>query len=126
MHYNDIISLRRSLKIPGYTSLSDLGFDGDWVSAYQIGSRSPDGPVLVADNWLDVPSFRENETILRSLGYLPGIKFNNVLDIALSMAGLKRAHIYVTQAFHLLPDVRSPNLGMKPDCSSSSRSTTRP
>ena len=37
----------------------------------------------------------------------PGIPFNNVLDLALSLAGLTRKQIYVTQAFHLLPAGRS-------------------
>lgn len=101
------IERRRAFKLEGYVSLGDLGFDGDWVTPYQIGSCSPTGPALVAYHWLDVPSFLKHESILRDLGYLPGIPFNKVLDMALELAGLTRADIYVTQAFHLLPATRS-------------------
>jgi hypothetical protein len=66
-------------------------------------SCSSDGPVLVGDNWLDVPSVHGNEHVLRQLGYLPGLKFNVVMNHALELAGLGRSQIYVTQAFHLLP-----------------------
>lgn len=105
--YDDIISKRREFSLPNYSTLADVGFDGPWVSPYQITSKSQDGPCLVAYHWLDVPSIHIHRAILAELGYLPGIKFNNVLDLALQLAGLQRNQIYVTQAFHLLPNTRS-------------------
>jgi hypothetical protein len=107
MNRKKIIETRRSFAAPGYTTLQQVGMDGDYVSPYQIISNSKDGPCLVAYNWLDAPSAKLHAQTLRRLGYLPGIPFNNVLDLALGFAGLTRKQIYVTQAFHLLPDGRS-------------------
>ena len=107
MEYVDIVDRRRAFKLPGYASLRDVGFDGNWVTPYQISSANPTGPCLVAFNWLDVPSVRENAETLRELGYLPGILFNRVIGRALEMVQLKRSDLYVTQAFHLLPETRS-------------------
>jgi hypothetical protein len=99
----DIIQKRRDFRIPGYKTLADLGYDGDWVSPYQIISNSSQGPCLVAYHWLDAPSAEKHRSTLQSYGYLPGIPFNNVMDLALAQSGLTRTDIYVTQAFHLLP-----------------------
>jgi hypothetical protein len=63
--------------------------------------------VLVAYNWFDVPSIGENREILKRLGYMPGMIFNRVVDRALGIAGMNRSDIYLTQAFHLLPNERS-------------------
>ncbi|MAB13318.1 hypothetical protein [Parvibaculum sp.] len=104
---SQIIEKRRALSIEPFRTLADVGFDGDWVSPYQISSCSPTGPVLVALHWLDEPSINEYRQILSELGYLPGIRFNNVLDLALGERGLLREDIYVTQAFHLVPAERS-------------------
>jgi hypothetical protein len=93
--------------LPGYTSLSEVGLDGEYVSPLQIVSRSFSVPVLIAYNWFDAPSAIQNRTVLQELGYMPGIPFNVVLDKALSLCGLKRSELYMTQAFHLLPGVRS-------------------
>src|SRR5205807_531932 len=98
---------RRRLCVPPYRTLADVGFDGPWVTPYQITSCSPDGPVLVALHWLDRPSIEAHRAELRRCGYLPGIRFNRVLDLALGARRLTRAGIYVTQAFHLVPDTRS-------------------
>ncbi|MDQ6436457.1 hypothetical protein RB623_20600 [Mesorhizobium sp. LHD-90] len=113
MRYLEIVEKRRSFTINGYRTLADVGFDGDWVSPYQISSNSSDGPCLVAYNWLDAPSVIANSGILHKLGYLLGIPFNNVMDLALSYAGLARKDIYVTQAFHLLPMTRSASIGQR-------------
>lgn len=102
-----IIERRREFRLEGYTTLAEVGFDGDWVSPYQISSASPEGPVLVAYHWLDVPTVRANRAILHRLGYLPRILFNRVVDRALELVELSRADLYVTQAFHLLPEKRS-------------------
>jgi hypothetical protein len=101
------IGRRRALQIPGYATLADVGFDGDWVSPYQKSACSEDGIVLIAYNWLDEQSVAENRIILERLGYLPGILFNRVLDQALGLCGKSRRHFYVTQAFHLIPRTRS-------------------
>src|SRR5687767_12972285 len=103
MDRSEIIKRRRDLAISGYSTLTDVGLDGDWVSPYQIISNSGDGPCLIAYNWLDAPSAVQHGSILRQKGYLPNIPFNNVMDLALGHAGLTRRDIYVTQAFHLLP-----------------------
>src|SRR4051812_45622193 len=97
--YDWIIEQRRALRIQPYYTLADVGFEGPWVTPYQKKSRSPDGPVLVALHWLDAPSIELNRPILDELGYLPGIRFNNVLDLALRQCRLTRESIYVTQAF---------------------------
>ncbi len=100
---DEIIAKRRSFRIPGYKTLCDVGFDGDWVTPIQKVSASPNGPVLIGKHWLDAESVADNREILELCGYLPCIPFNKVLDMALKKAGLRRREIYVTQAFHLLP-----------------------
>jgi hypothetical protein len=107
MDFKDILRRRRDLRIEGYKTLADVGMDGDWISPYQKTSNSKSGPCLVAYNWLDVPSIQKHSAVLLELGYLPGIPFNQVIDLALNYAGLSRREIYVTQAFHLLPIARS-------------------
>lgn len=105
--YAQNVERRRALRIPGYVTLAEAGFDGEYVTPYQIASRSMTGPVLVAKDWFDAPSALENQVLLSKTGYMPGIPFNNVLDLALSHASLKRSNLYVTQAFHLLTPRRS-------------------
>ena len=105
----EIIAWRRQFAIPGYKTLADVGFDGDWVTPYQITSNSQTGPVLVALHWLDATSARRYRDALTK-GYLPGMRFNNVIDRALELAGLTRSNVYLTQAFHLLPDTRSESI----------------
>jgi hypothetical protein len=107
MQHEQIVSLRRKLRISGYKSLADVGFDGDWITPYQISSRSKTGPVLVALHWLDEPSIELNRDVLLELGFLPELKFNRVLDLALDELNLRRADLYVTQVFHLVPRRRS-------------------
>ncbi|MBI1233913.1 MAG: hypothetical protein GC208_05365 [Alphaproteobacteria bacterium] len=107
MHRNEIIDRRRRFRIEGYTTLGEVNFDGNWVTPLQIISDNSSGPVLVALNWFDRPSFLKNERTLRKLGYLPSINFNIVLDQALEYAGLSRGDVYMTQVFHLLPETRS-------------------
>jgi hypothetical protein len=104
MIYDEIVALRRGLKeVDGYKTLAQVGFDWPWVTPYQKASCSPDGPVLVAYNWLDVESVDEHRDVLELHGYLPCMAFNRVLKLALKKAGMCRGQIYVTQAFHLLP-----------------------
>lgn len=110
MNYLEIIDRRRRLAIPPYKSLADMGLDGPWVTPYQIMSNSLTGPVLVALHWLDEAAIRDNEAGLRKIGYLPEIRFNAVLDIALRDVGLNRSEIYVTQTFHLIPASRSQSI----------------
>ena len=107
MKKKDIIACRRALVIPGYKTLADVGFDGEWVTPYQKASKSTTGPVLVALHWLDTPSVDKHRDVLKEKGYLPHILFNKVVDVALDKANLTRSDIYVTQAFHLLPRTRS-------------------
>jgi hypothetical protein len=90
-----------------YFTLADVGFDGPWVTPYQKKSRSWDGPALVALHWLDASSIELKRSILNELGYLPGICFNEVLDMGLKARSLTREAIYVTQAFQLIPRTRS-------------------
>jgi hypothetical protein len=107
LNYQEIVDRRRALKLEPYKSLAAVGFDGPWVTPYQITSKSSEGPVLVALHWLDEPSILAERAILESLGYLPRIRFNSVIDLALSSRGLSRTDIYVTQTFHLIPRTRS-------------------
>ena len=108
----EIIARRREFAIPGYKrkykTLADVGFDGEWVTPYQMVSNSETGPVLVAHYWLDAPQVIEHRDVLEEQGWLPGLSFNEVLTMALERANLSRKDIYVTQAFHLLPHKQWP------------------
>ena len=107
MDYQEIIDRRRALTIEPYKSLAEVGFEGPWVTPYQITSKSSDGPVLVALHWLDEPAILRERPTLQDLGYLPNIRFNTVIDAALAHQGMSRSDIYVTQTFHLVPRTRS-------------------
>lgn len=107
MKYSEIVEKRRNFSASGYTTLANVNLDVPYVSPLQIISRSPTGPVLVAYHWLDAPSALKNHGVLSHIGYLPGIVFNDVLDMALQQVQLNRSDIYLTQAFHLLPSGRS-------------------
>jgi hypothetical protein len=107
LDYQEIINRRRALVIEPYKSLAEVGFDGPWVSPYQITSKSAEGPVLVALHWLDEPSILREQATLQNSGYLPNIRFNSVINMALARQGLSRPDIYVTQTFHLIPRTRS-------------------
>ncbi|MDJ0630640.1 MAG: hypothetical protein QNJ44_20455 [Rhodobacter sp.] len=63
--------------------------------------------MLIMKDWFDEPSARANRNVLLERGYMPGIPFNDVIDMALRMAGLNRADVYITQIFHLLTPTRS-------------------
>jgi hypothetical protein len=107
LDYQEIVDRRRALTIEPFKSLADVGFDGPWITPYQITSKSSAGPVLVALHWLDESSILRERVTLRNLGYLPTIRFNTVIDAALALHGLSRPDIYVTQTFHLIPRTRS-------------------
>ena len=107
LDYQMIIERRRALVIEPFRSLSDVDFDGPWVTPYQISSKSPDGPALVALHWLEEETIRVQRPALEKFGYLPDIRSNTVIDMALNRQGLKRSDIYVTQTFHLIPQGRS-------------------
>lgn len=101
----ELIAKRRAFCLPGsgYCTLGDVGMDGEYISPLQISSGSLTGPVLLAYHWLDAPSARAHQAVLRKCGYLPGILFNRVVDHALALCGKARADVYMTQTFHLLP-----------------------
>jgi hypothetical protein len=107
LDYLEIIDRRRALVIEPFKSLAEVGFDGPWVTPYQITSKSSEGPVLVALHWLDESTILQERATLQNLGYLPNIRFNTVIDAALAHQGLSRSDIYVTQTFHLIPRKRS-------------------
>jgi len=115
MTYEEIIERRRDFNIAGdkYKTLAQVDFDGPWVTPYQMSSRSPTGPVLIAYHWFDVPSIERYRHILKENGYMPGMTFNKVLERALVIAGKNRSDIYVTQAFHLIPATRSATIERK-------------
>jgi hypothetical protein len=71
LDYQEIIGRRRALVIEPYKSLAEVGFDGPWVTPYQIISKSSEGPVLVALHWLDGTSILRERATLQDLGYLP-------------------------------------------------------
>jgi hypothetical protein len=60
LEYQEIVERRRALVIEPYKSLAEVGFDGPWVTPYQITSKSPEGPVLVALHWLVNPRFSQS------------------------------------------------------------------
>ena len=107
LDYQEIVDRRRALIIEPFKSLAEVGFDGPWVTPYQISSKSSEGPVLVALHWLDESSILRERPTLQDLGYLPRIRFNTVIDAALARQSLSRSDIYVTQTFHLIPRTRS-------------------
>jgi hypothetical protein len=72
--YQEIIHRRRAMKIEPFKSLAEVGFDGPWVTLYQITSKSSEGPVLVALHWLDESSILKERATLQNLGYLPNIR----------------------------------------------------
>ena len=104
------VAARKRLEVPAkyadqYVTLCQAGLRGCWVSPPQITSDSHDGPVLVANHFLDAETVRERrDAILRYGGYLPELDFNRTLDLALWLAGMHRRDIYITQALHLLPN----------------------
>jgi len=115
MTRSDIIAVRRKLRVPEpfqgqWTTLVDVGFDGDWVSPIQKTSNSTTGPVFVAKHWFDAESANRHRVTLERCGYLPDIPFNRALDRVLQAVGLTRGDIYITQACHFLPrtDRRQP------------------
>jgi hypothetical protein len=120
----ELIACRRAFRLPGYCTLADVGLDGEYVSPPQITSFSETGPVLLAYNWLDAQTARDNAVALRDCGYLKGMIFNNVVDGALRTCSLTRADIYITQAFHLLPAGRS-DFVRQPDLDASFDTITR-
>ena len=101
-----IISRRRAFRSPGFVSLAAVEMDGDWVSPIQKTSGSPTGPVLVGKHWFDADSVEPNRDVLDELGYLPTMPFNRVIDESLGRCALRRSSVYITQAFHLLPEGR--------------------
>jgi hypothetical protein len=105
--YRDWVSRRRALTLAGYKTFADVGLEGEWTTPYHLASCAPDGPVLLTYNYLDAPSAAAHRAELAVSGYLPGMPFNRVLDLALAKARLTRADLYVTHAFHLLPATRS-------------------
>lgn len=111
--YAGWVARRRALTLPGYRSFADVHLDGDWTTPYHLAACSPSGPVLLTYNYLDAPSATEHCTALATNGYLPTMPFNRVLDLALAQAGLTRAGLYVTHAFHMLPATRSASIASK-------------
>ncbi|MEL7300929.1 MAG: hypothetical protein AAFM92_11145 [Pseudomonadota bacterium] len=107
MTFLPAITARRAFRLPGYTTLAEAGFDGDYVSPIQLTSGNPEGPMLMSKDWLDAPSAMANHAKLSRTGYLPHIPFNRVIDKALALIGLKRSDIYIAPIFCLLPPRRS-------------------
>lgn len=105
--YTRAIAARRAFRLPGYPTLADLGFDGDYVSPIQIACGNLTGPLLISKDWLDAPSAAANRARLQKYGHLPDNPFIRVIDKALALLNLKRADIYITPVFHLLTPKRS-------------------
>ncbi|WHZ36274.1 hypothetical protein [Sagittula sp. MA-2] len=103
----DPIRRRRAFSLPGYKTLAEEGFDGDYVSPIQMTSGNLTGPMLISKDWLDAPSANANRAILTKQGYLPGNPYNRVIDKVLALVGLARADIYITPVFALLTAKRS-------------------
>ncbi|SFE29848.1 hypothetical protein [Roseivivax sediminis] len=105
--YAAAVARRRAFRLPGYTTLAEAGFDGDYVSPIQMTSGNLSGPMLMSKDWLDAPSARRFRTALAATGYLPQTPFNRVIDRVLALLGLTRSDIYIAPVFCLLPPRRS-------------------
>ncbi len=105
--YQRAIAARRAFRLPGYPTLAEEGFDGDYVSPIHMTSGNLAGPMLISKDWLDAPSARANRTELERRGYLAGIIYNKVIDRVLALVGLTRGDIYISPIFHLLTPKRS-------------------
>lgn len=105
--YARAVAARRAFRLPGYPTLAEEGFDGDYVSPIQMTSGSLTGPMLVSKDWLDAPSVRRHHAELKRQGYLSTNPFNRVIDKVLALLSLTRADIYITPVFHLLTPQRS-------------------
>ena len=105
--FDTALQARRAFAPEGYATLADVGLDLPLVSPYQLSCGNPDGPVLISYNHMDAPTARANRERIARDGYLPEMLFNRVLDRALALAGIVRSDIYLTHAFHALPEARS-------------------
>lgn len=105
--YDRAVAARRAFALPGYPTLAQAGFDGDYVSPIQITSGNLTGPLLMSKDWLDAPSAHKHRETLRVTGYLPNNPFNQVVNRVLTLLGMCRADIYITPIFHLLTPTRS-------------------
>lgn len=105
--YARAVAARRAFVLPGYPTLAQAGYDGDYVSPIQITSGCLTGPLLISKDWLDAPSAHAHRAELSRTGYLSGNPFNRVIDKVLALMGLTRADIYITPVFHLLTPKRS-------------------
>ncbi len=102
----EIIARRRAFSIPGfgYKTLTEVGLDGDYVSPIQKISNSTTGPILIGYHWNSARNVLQKKDLLLECGYDIFSRFNKVLDEALKCAEMDRADVYITQAFHLLPE----------------------
>lgn len=101
-----IIARRRAFNIRGfgYKTLAEVGLDGDYVSPIQKISNSTTGPILIGYHWNSAKNVLQKKDLLLEFGYDVFSRFNKVLDEALKCADMGRADVYITQAFHLLPE----------------------
>ncbi|MFC3326431.1 hypothetical protein [Mesorhizobium cantuariense] len=88
-------------------TLSEAGWDGEYVVPNQLTSRSFSGPLILLNNWFGWEELEglalKDRADVKKLGYLPNIRTNLCLDRALEIVGLTRQDIYVTQACVFLP-----------------------
>lgn len=105
--YAQAVAARRAFTLPGYPTLAQAGFDGDYVCPIQMTSGNLTGPLLISKDWLDAPSVQKHQSELQRTGYLATNPYNRVIDKVLALLGLARADIYITPIFHLLTPKRS-------------------
>lgn len=105
--YQRAVAARRAFRLPGYPTLAEAGFDGDYVSPIQMTSGNLIGPLLMSKDWLDAPSAQKHRLHLKATGYLPDNPFNQVIDRVVHLLKLARSDIYITPIFHLLTPHRS-------------------
>ena len=114
--YRSAIAARRALTVAQcptalakeMKSMSEVGWDGDFVVPNQITSHSLSGPVLLLDNWIGWPTAMawsvEKRRQISALGYDPSLQTNRRIDAALSALSsrmnriIARGDIYITQA----------------------------
>ncbi len=113
--YNRAVRARRALQVADcpaalakrMKSLSETGWDGDYVVPNQLSSASLTGPVILLNNWYGWEALDTLDTTtredLKTHGYLRGVSTNRWLDRALDIVGLARSDVYITQACVFLP-----------------------
>lgn len=103
--YPKLLALRKRLPAPeGYRTLAYAGLD-DYITPPQQTAFHRTGIALVGKHFLDAKTAKEcRDAIVGNGGFCPCVPFRERLEEALGRVGLCLGQVYVTQAFHFLPE----------------------